>query len=185
MNDLPPESPESESAAQRRQLARLWMEAQPSVLSYITSAVRRFHDAEDILQQVAEDAAARFDAYDPSRPFVAWALGIARFKIADHYRARDRKEDMQLSEPALVALADAHVRQVESIKPMHAALDVCMAELTDRARLMLKLRYEDDLPSAAIADELDTTSKTVRVTLTRIRAQLATCIKSKTEGGDA
>lgn len=177
-----PPGAESDSAAQRRQLARLWMEAQPSVLSYICAGVHRFHDAEDILQEVAEDAAARFDSYDASRPFVAWALGIARYKIADHYRARQRAgaDDLQLSEPALVALADAHVRRVDSIKPMYAALEDCMDELSNRNRVMLKLRYEDDESSAAIAERFDTTAKTVRVTLTRVRAQLAKCIKAKT-----
>ena len=159
----------------RRRLARFWMEAQPSVLAYINAAVPRFHDAEDLLQQVAEDVAGRFDCYDVSRSFVAWVLGIARFKIVDYYRGH--KDVVHLSDQALAALADAQCRQVDRIRPMHVALETCIDSLAPRARGILRLRYEQDLSSPEIACQLGSTAKSIRVTLTHIRRQLADCIR--------
>ena len=60
------------------QLARLWTQSQSVVSSYVLSLVRDFHLAEDILQQVAVILVREFEKYDPSRPFLPWALGFAK-----------------------------------------------------------------------------------------------------------
>src|SRR5690606_7155690 len=60
------------------QLARLWTESQPIVASYIISLVPNFHQAEDVLQQVAVILVREFDKYDLNRPFLPWAMGIAK-----------------------------------------------------------------------------------------------------------
>src|SRR4051794_12552203 len=60
------------------QLARLWTESQPVVAAFILSVIPDFHQAEDVLQQVAVVLVREFDRFDPSRPFLPWALGIAR-----------------------------------------------------------------------------------------------------------
>ena len=67
--------------SQRKALARLWVSAQPTLMSFITAGVRDFHAAQDLLQDTAEAVAEGFDDYDPARPFTAWALGIARNKV--------------------------------------------------------------------------------------------------------
>jgi RNA polymerase sigma-70 factor, ECF subfamily len=60
------------------QLARLWTESQPVVASYILSIIPNFHQAEDVLQQVAAALVGEFQRFDPSKPFLPWVLGIAR-----------------------------------------------------------------------------------------------------------
>lgn len=66
------------AAAQSRDLlARSWVRAQPSVLAFLVASTPQLSDAEDLLQEVAAQAARQFDKYDPDRPFLPWALGIA------------------------------------------------------------------------------------------------------------
>ncbi|MBI1367922.1 MAG: sigma-70 family RNA polymerase sigma factor [Planctomycetes bacterium] len=169
-------------ASERRRLARLWMEAMPSVQSFICSAIPRFHDAEDVLQQVAEDVAEHFDRYDADRPFVAWAIGIAKIQIALHYR-KSHRDMMQMSDAALERIAVAHVDGHDSLSDRHAALEDCLAGLDDKPRRMLALRYGESLSSDEIAARLASTAKSVRVTLTRLRTRLADCIAAKLHKG--
>jgi|SRR5688572_11777929 len=63
---------------QQEQFTRLWTEAQPLIAGYINSFEPEFDRAEDLLQDVAVILLRKFPEYDPQRPFVAWAIGIAR-----------------------------------------------------------------------------------------------------------
>jgi len=62
------------------------------VLSHIRSTVTDFHRAEDLLQETAGTVVEKFSEYDSSKPFLPWALGIARNKVLDALRksTRDR-----------------------------------------------------------------------------------------------
>ena len=73
----------------RERLTRLWLEAEPAVRAYVGASVRGFHDAEDVVQQVALTAARRFDEFDASRhrPFVRPAWTSARSTAGRRRRA--------------------------------------------------------------------------------------------------
>src|SRR3954447_11640897 len=73
-----------------REVARLWTLAQPTVSAFVASMVREIRDRDDVLQDVAVAVLDSFDSYDPSRPFVAWALGIARNQALLHLRRKGR-----------------------------------------------------------------------------------------------
>lgn len=57
-------------------LSKYWGKSVPSVHGYVFSAVGDFHNAQDVLQQVALNVARHFDEYKESRPFVAWTLSL-------------------------------------------------------------------------------------------------------------
>jgi RNA polymerase sigma-70 factor (ECF subfamily) len=44
---------------------------------------------------------------------------------------------------------------------------------------MLELRYVDEMSAAEVADEIGSTSGSVRVLLTRVRSALADCIQRR------
>ena len=60
---------------------RLWTSAQPAVANYVHALVRDRGAAQDVLQETALVIFRRFADYDGQRPFLAWALGIARFQV--------------------------------------------------------------------------------------------------------
>ncbi len=103
-------------------LPRLWLEVQPSVLSFICASVPSFCDAEDLLQETAVEATEHFDEYDHSRPFIAWVLGIARFKVAAFYRKRSRSACL-LSEAAFQRVLKERVTQHERLDERRVALE--------------------------------------------------------------
>ncbi len=57
----------------RAEFAQCWVKAEPSISAYVFAAVAGFHDAEDVVQRIAQELARRFDEYDTDRPFLGWA----------------------------------------------------------------------------------------------------------------
>lgn len=157
---------------------RQWLDAEPTVSAFIFSSVRDFHAAEDLIQTVAVDAAAAIESYDRSRPFGPWIMGIARNRVLKHYRSVS-SDALTFDAETLASIADAHESITDEIDDRRRSLRQCIEQLTDRARDVVKLRYEDDLPAAAIADRLGLNANAVYVTLHRARQTLADCIEGK------
>ena len=86
-----------------RQVTRGWTLAQPAVAAFLTSVVRDFRERDDLLQEVAVAVLESFESYDESRPFVPWAIGIARHRVGTWLRSRrrDRLRECIEREPGL------------------------------------------------------------------------------------
>jgi len=160
----------------REQLTRLWLEAEPAVRAYVGAAVSGHQDAHDVVQEVALTVARRFDEYDHKRPFVAWALWLAKSRIVDHYR-KQKHASRVFSEMLLDRFAEALVMQREEIPPRQEALESCVEKLPAKSRRMLNLRYVKDASVEEVAAALHSTAGSVRVMLFRIRTLLAECIE--------
>jgi len=163
----------------RELLARNWVKAQRSLMAFIVASTPQFSDAEDLLQEVAAEVALRFDDYDPSRPFLPWALWVAKIKIADFYRARQRGPVVFLDD-SIDVLAEACVRVQETLSEERFALERCLTKLTDRSRTLLNLRYFEDMKPQEIGGILGMASQSVRVSLSRIRTALSECVLKAT-----
>ena len=162
----------------RERLTRLWLEAEPAVRAFVGASVRGFHDAEDVVQQVALTVARRFDEFDTSRPFLAWALWLAKSRIIDHYRQQARQRRL-FSEGLLDRLAAALVSQQAEMPARQAALELCLERLPEKSRRLLTLRYAEDASVADLATAVQSTAGAVRVMLFRIRDLLSQCIEKQ------
>ncbi len=174
--DKDPTQPAPQDRGSSAELARLWMSAQPVVFAFVRSLVTRFDDAEDIVQQVAVTAAENFDEYEPSRPFNAWAIGIARVMVMRYYGKYQPKHAVLFDSRMVDRLAGSIQGQHERGHFLSVNLETCIAKLSERAQKMLDLRYVRDLTPNEIADRLGTSSNTVRVGLYRIRQLLKDCM---------
>jgi RNA polymerase sigma-70 factor (ECF subfamily) len=175
------ESRESES---RQQFTHLWLQAEPSVSAYVFASVSGFHDAEDLVQQIAQELARRFEQYNPDRPFVAWALWIAKSRVIDFYR-RKKRDQLVFSAEILDDLGQAIAEQSGERHERREALEQCLEQLPERSRRLLDLRYVEDLPTSQIATATGSTAGSVRVLLTRVRGALAECIHRRLATEDA
>ncbi|MFM7799197.1 MAG: sigma factor [Planctomycetota bacterium] len=81
-----------------------WTLAQPAVSAFVHAVVIDRAERDDVLQDVAIAVLESFPSYDPARPFVPWAIGIARHAVADSLRRRLRAP-MRLGDAATDALA--------------------------------------------------------------------------------
>ena len=163
------------------QLAVLWTAAYPVVSAYIRAVVRDFHDGEDVLQDVARTTTERFEEYDPSRPFVPWTLGIAKFKLLQ-YRDKQSGRRLIADSEVLERLSQACDDSQTQMSEIRQALVNCIRALTPRAKRLLELRYVRDLKPQKIADQVGATSNAVSVALHRVREALRQCVERSMVG---
>ncbi|MFN3189411.1 MAG: sigma-70 family RNA polymerase sigma factor [Aureliella sp.] len=162
----------------REEFTHHWLKVEPSVSAYVFASISGFHDAEDVIQRIAQELARRFDEYESSRPFVGWALWIAKSRVIDFYRAQDRGR-VVFSDELLGQLADTIAKQSDGRSHRREALEACLEELPPKSRRLLDLRYVGELSAAEMAQETGSTSGSVRVLLSRVRTVLASCIKRR------
>jgi len=161
-----------------RRVMGLWMKSQPTVTAYIASVVRDRHHVEDLVQEVAAAVSMQVDVYDPNRPFLPWALGIARIRILKYLRNR-RRDRHVFDDGLLESLAQAHERQADEAANRKAALHDCLKRLPAGSKTILDNRYFNNVPVQEIARSLEKTEGAVSMLLMRIRQRLATCIKRR------
>lgn len=167
-----------------RQAFTLWTQAQPTVSAYVHALVGDHAARDEVLQQVALAILEHFGSYDSERPFLPWAMTIARNAVADA-RRRGRRMPAQLSDAAESALAAAfaEVSDVERARLAHLA--TCLERVEGRAREICDYRYRAGLAPARIAVLLGLQSNTVAKALQRLRDDLRACIERHEAGGAA
>lgn len=173
-----------QSQTDASKVERLWSEAKPLVSAYVFSVISNFHTAEDVIQQVAMTVVSKFETYDPSRPFSAWARGISRFKILQYFQKH--QSELPLLDPhALELLQETHDRLEPEWEEMKAALKHCSAQLKPRAQEVLTLRYGNNMKPKFIGSKLGMTPTAVTSLLHRVRSVLRNCIQKRIRREDA
>lgn len=135
------------------------------------ASARRFTrdplEAEDIVQQALLSAWRHKDSLrDPDR-FPGWMAQIVRNEAIRHAdRRRTASACLQL--PTEVVCQDDEIARAEERVDLARALRV----LEPRERLLLHLRYGEDLTQRAISERLGLPEGTVKVQLHRARAKL-------------
>jgi len=160
------------------QLAAHWTASQRTVAAFIRSLVTDFHASEEVLQRVAVTLVRKYEHYDPTRPFVAWALGIARIEAVMFFR--EQGKDRLVFDDALVGqITETHERVAENASPMPQFVHECVEELDGRSRKSIQLRYADNLRTAEIARKMQLSDGAVRMLLSRARTLLRECLESR------
>jgi len=158
-----------------------WGKAQPAVAAFVRSIVHNHHDAEDVIQATVTHIVDHYDEYDPARPFVPWAIGIARIRIL-HHRDQNKRKPLLLGDTALDALSNAIVSEAEQISDRLDALEHCLGRLSPKHQRLLALRYQDKVSRPAIADALGIRENSVSVLLRRVRQVLEDCVTRRIGG---
>jgi RNA polymerase sigma-70 factor (ECF subfamily) len=153
----------------------LYPRALPEVYGYLARRCGDTAVAEDLTSETFLAAVRALRTGDITSVGVPWLIGVARHKLADHWRKRTRDERLQ------GALEDEHVEEED---PWDAAIDRMRATdvlcaLGDHHRSALTLRYVDGLPVPEVADLLGRTLHATEALL--VRARLA--FRKAYEGG--
>ncbi len=163
-----------------QELTVRWTHAQPTVSAFILSMVPDTHDAEDLLQNVALAALAKIDTYDASRPFISWALGIARIEVL-RYRSAHASNPRMFDQETIDQVAAAYEDVAPEMDEMKQALVNCTRKLHGRGRQLIELHYVRGLKPARIAQQLGTTTNAIFAALHRVRRALQQCIEARVD----
>ena len=147
-------------------LLKLYDEALPHVYGYLLARCGNAGLAEDLTAEsflAAVQAARKPGAPDPSIP---WLIGVARHKLADHWRRAEREQRG-------LRVLDGETALVED--PWEIVIDRIQArEVLNRLgahhRAALTLRYLDGLPVPEVARHLDRSRLATEALLARARA---------------
>jgi RNA polymerase sigma-70 factor (ECF subfamily) len=148
------------------------------IRAFIGSIVRRPHDADDIFQDVALTLWKEFARYDRTKPFGAWARGIAAVKLMQRWD-QTKRQPVVLSAEAIEAVSRAFDRAETPVSREAEALEHCLDQLPGKSRQLLALRYERSLAIEQIARELQLTLDAVYQSLSRLRARLQDCVNRR------
>jgi len=159
------------------QLAAYWTAAQRTVAAFVRTLIIDFHDAEYVLQRVAVALVRKFSQYDPQRPFVAWAIGVAKHECLAFLR-QHRRERLLFDDELLEKIAECHHQEAQSSSPFWQFLEECIQELAGRAKRAIQLRYVNNLKTAEIAEKMCISPGAARMLLSRARALLRECLEA-------
>jgi RNA polymerase sigma-70 factor (ECF subfamily) len=158
----------SRSGAPGHPLLDKYEAALPQVYGYLRARCDTTAVAEDLTAETFLAAAESLRRPNsPDDVSVGWLIGIARHKLADHWR-RQAREDSRLR-----IIASRAGRPTDD--PWDARLDAVVAHdtlrrLAPQHRAALTLRYVDDLPVREVADALDRSLHATEALLVRARA---------------
>lgn len=160
--------------------AELWLKSQNTLGGYVCAHVPDHTMAEDVMQEVARQATANFDQYDHAKPFLGWLIGIARQRIADSYRAKNRRP-IVFSSDIVDKFAKVYVELEPEEDERADGLRVCMSKLSDRHRRVMELKYSRRQSTQTIAEQVGGSPGSVDTMIYRIREALRQCINQHLE----
>lgn len=175
----PPHQPATDQA----RLAADWERVRTAVFAQLLAGIGSFHDAEDVLQEVAVSVAKNYGSYDPERPFVAWALGIARNHMLMYFR-RYHRNRLVFSDQLMTTIGEHLATFAENpADNRREALHYCLRKLDDRRRRLIEMRYTSGLSVSEIADSLHKSVAAVKGSLHRARKLLEQCVNTRANRG--
>ncbi|MCA9075615.1 MAG: sigma-70 family RNA polymerase sigma factor [Planctomycetaceae bacterium] len=132
--------------------------------------------AEELHQETWLTAMSAIDQFAPDRgEFRGWLFGIAKKRVAMHYRRTNRRVEYLVDDKQDQAAANGDpllpedvIECVERADAVQAALN----ELGDESRQVLVNKYVDALSVAEIAERIGKSPKAVESMLTRARSRL-------------
>jgi RNA polymerase sigma-70 factor (ECF subfamily) len=158
---------------------RLWLPAQPVVVSMLAARVGDRAAVEDLVQEVALAAFEHLAQYDESRSFTAWVLGIASHKAVDWLRRNGPKRLVIRDQQALATLMQVGVELERELSDRELALHGCLEVLQGRAREVVRHHYVDERPVAEIAGVMNLSVANIKVMLYRVREALRACVEKR------
>jgi RNA polymerase sigma-70 factor (ECF subfamily) len=147
-------------------LLKLYGDALPHVYGYLLARCGDAALAEDLTAEsflAAVHVARKPGAPEPSIP---WLIGVARHKLADHWRWVEREQrGLRLLDGEPARVDDPWETTVDRIRAREV-----LGRLGAHHRAALTLRYLDGLPVPEVAGHLDRTVHATEALLTRARA---------------
>lgn len=155
--DLVEKAKTGETAA----LTDLYNEFFERIFRFIFFRVGHKESAEDLTEDVFIKAFTKLPGLKDSDLFSAWLYQIARNKIIDHYRKN--VTDVALEEVEnVLEYTDGIADLIDQSKDKDLIIE-CLKELPKDQRLVIEMKFFEDLDNVTIAELLNKTEGAVRV----------------------
>ncbi|WP_044642146.1 RNA polymerase sigma factor [Risungbinella massiliensis] len=155
---------------------------QTTIFQFVYRMVGNRADAEDLTQEIFWKAYRKLDTFEEDSSLSTWIHRIASNTCLDHLRKKQHQteyvDDWELLEyrinlPPVKNTLDIVIQQ-ENLEQVQVSL----AKLPEKQRLVFLLYYQQDLSYREIAEILQIPLKTVGTYLHRSRSQLRTSLET-------
>jgi len=166
------------------QFFRLYNAAQRRIYAYLLVMVHNHNDAEDLLQETASILWERFDDFQRSGNFTAWAVGIARNKSLDFIKSK-RSSRPFLSDDFYSDVAEIAASDAAGADTRLRALSDCIKKMSLQNQKLIHLRFEQGFTIKKISQMSEHSAQALYKKLSRIYAALHNCISRTLVRGES
>jgi len=163
--------------SRQEEFLRLFSSHSQRIYEFILMLAIRRADADEIFQETSLVLWNKFDSYESTGNFYAWACKIAYLKILALRRANRRLH--LFSEEVLSVLADKALASADELGLRRQALDECLERLNTKDRELIEQRYYHRYTPGEIAATKSRSVYSVYRALCRIHTALFECVQSR------
>ena len=172
MSEEPPSS--------RENLVLLLSQHQESLFRYIYCLVPVEADARDIQQETSLALYRKWEQFDTSRPFLAWAFRFAYLQVLKH-REKSARSPLTFDPDVLDLLAGEHERVADHLDRRLRLLDGCLQKLPASDKDLVTSRYARRESAEMLMDRLHLSRRTLFRRLELLRQRLHDCVTRQLE----
>jgi RNA polymerase sigma-70 factor (ECF subfamily) len=156
------------------------------LFAYLFSLLPHRPDAEDVFQRTSLILWQKFDQWDPSSDFLAWACGVAFYEVRNYIRVASR-DRLRFGEALLETLSKERTAALKQRDERVAALQECLKKLDQGERELLQRAYIDDESIRELAARDGRAARTLYNRLNLLRKRLLECtdLRVGLQGGKA
>lgn len=154
----------------------LFVRHQQEIYAYILTLVPHVNDADDLFQDGMTVMWRKFDQFTRGTNFAAWGIQIMRYQILEYRRNLARSKRVLMEDSLFEALMDHMPAVQDEMAARIEALRKCQTLLDDRAKRILKMRYERNTPVEEIASYLKVSRRHIYHLLGQINNVLLRCM---------
>ncbi len=153
----------------------LFTASEPALRGFVRSLVPGWHDADEVVQEVALTAWKKFEDFEQGSSFLSWVCTIARFKALS-YRRNKARDRLCFSDELIELMAEEGMTETNSRKQEYRALEKCLAKLSEKQRRWIMISYTPGLSVKEEAEKAGVNPGTIYMRTNRIRKVLFDCI---------
>ena len=150
-------------------------ECQEALRGYCYAQLASWQDVEEVLQATNVKLWEKEADWDRGRPFLPWAIGVARNTILSHFR--DRQRERLVFDEDVMTIMERHLMAAAEEAPERViALRHCLDKMADEPREILKAHYVEGWSLGEISESVNRSVSGIKSLLFRLRRDLAECI---------
>jgi RNA polymerase sigma-70 factor (ECF subfamily) len=153
-----------------------FVRSQDRIYAYVATVLPNRTDAEEVFQQTSLVLWKKWQQFDPSRDFVAWACGIAHHEVQNFLRKHKDRGRVFLSDDVLEEVGRVRLEGQGLLEARRQALANCLDQLEKGNRELLERCYAGRDRIKTIAEERGQQPNALYMTLKRLRRALFDCV---------
>lgn len=165
-----------------KQILNTLMEWRNRLSSIAYAVIKDGHLAEDLFQNLLLKALKTDASFENEKALISWSVVTIRRGSID--LLRKRKRELMVLDDEVLDLIDSQIIQTPfaSENKKQEALETCLTSLTDRANLVLKLRYFYGHTCDEVAKKTGMSQDAIYKLISRTHHKLKNCIEVKLKG---